>query len=54
MEDYSMSDKTKPSADIISWGDLTVRNAEAVREFYKDVVGWKPEPVSMGGMRISP
>ena len=44
-----MSDKTKPSAGIISWADLTVRNAEAIREFYKDVVGWKPEPVSMGG-----
>ncbi|WP_019810752.1 VOC family protein [Saccharomonospora halophila] len=28
--------------------DLTVRDAPAVRDFYADVVGWKPEPLSMG------
>jgi hypothetical protein len=27
---------------------LTVENAEAVRDFYEAVVGWKPEPVNMG------
>ncbi|NYT94865.1 VOC family protein [Salinispora sp. H7-4] len=28
--------------------DLTVQNADGVRDFYADVVGWKPEPLSMG------
>jgi hypothetical protein len=28
--------------------DLTVPDAEEVRDFYEDVVGWKSEPVSMG------
>lgn len=30
------------------WMDLTVEDAPAVRDFYAAVVGWKPEPVSMG------
>ncbi len=29
------------------WIDLTVENAEAVRDFYAEVIGWKSEPVSM-------
>ena len=32
----------------IAWTDLTVPNADAVRDFYEAVIGWKPEPVSMG------
>lgn len=32
----------------VGWRDLTVENAEAVRDFYRDVVGWKSEPVDMG------
>jgi len=32
----------------INWTDLTVANAEGVRDFYRDVVGWKVEEVSMG------
>ena len=32
----------------ISWTDLTVPNADAVRDFYSSVTGWKPEPVGMG------
>ena len=32
----------------IMWHDLTVENAEAVSEFYKAVVGWEKEPLSMG------
>lgn len=32
----------------VGWLDLTVPNAEQVRDFYSSVVGWKPEPVSMG------
>ncbi|MCO7224522.1 VOC family protein [Pleionea sp. CnH1-48] len=32
----------------IAWTDLTVDNAEQVRDFYQTVVGWKSEGVSMG------
>lgn len=35
-------------AGTIGWFDLTVPNAEEVKDFYAAVVGWKPEPVSMG------
>ena len=30
------------------WVDLTVTNAPGVRDFYADMLGWKPMPVSMG------
>jgi predicted enzyme related to lactoylglutathione lyase len=29
--------------------DLTVPNAEAIRDFYADVAGWRAEPLDMGG-----
>lgn len=32
----------------IAWLDLTVPNADQVRDFYVSVAGWKPEPVAMG------
>ena len=32
----------------ITWQDLTVGDAEALRDFYAAVVGWTPEPVRMG------
>lgn len=32
----------------IGWIDLTVPDAEHVKDFYAAVAGWKPEPVSMG------
>ena len=38
----------KPKVGSITWIDLTVSDAEKVRDFYKEVVGWKPSPVSMG------
>ncbi len=31
------------------WLDLTVADAEAVRDFYRSVVGWEAEPLDMGG-----
>ena len=43
-----MSEKRKPEIGSIAWTDLTIENAEAVRDFYSDVVGWKPSPVRMG------
>jgi len=33
----------------IGWHDLTVGNADEVRDFYRDVVGWTHEPLDMGG-----
>lgn len=41
-----MSAGAKPGA--VAWRDLTVADAESVRDFYAAVVGWIPEPVSMG------
>ena len=32
----------------IEWHDLTVDDAESVRDFYAAVVGWEPQAVSMG------
>jgi predicted enzyme related to lactoylglutathione lyase len=32
----------------IGWIDLTVPNAEALRDFYQGVTGWTPAPVDMG------
>ncbi|MFA6234813.1 MAG: VOC family protein, partial [Bacteroidota bacterium] len=43
-----MSDTEKPQMGIIAWADLTVENADAVRDFYQAVVGWTPAAVSMG------
>ncbi len=31
------------------WRDLTVPDAEAVGEFYREVAGWELRPVEMGG-----
>jgi uncharacterized protein len=39
---------TTPRPGTISWQDLTVEDAEQVRDFYAAVVGWKPEAQSMG------
>jgi predicted enzyme related to lactoylglutathione lyase len=32
----------------IVWRDLTVPDADAIRDFYRDVVGWQAQPVDMG------
>jgi predicted enzyme related to lactoylglutathione lyase len=42
-----MSEKTLPSGRI-EWHDLTVSDADAVRDFYRAIVGWEPRPVPMG------
>lgn len=38
-----------PRVGAVAWQDLTVPSAEAIRDFYAAVVGWRPEPVEMGG-----
>ncbi len=32
----------------ICWQDLTVKNAEEIRDFYEKVVGWEGKPERMG------
>jgi len=44
-----MSDEARPRPGTIAWTDLTVPHATKVRDFYAKVVGWRPEPVDMGG-----
>ena len=43
-----MKDEEKLETGSIIWTDLTVPNAEKVKNFYGSVIGWKSEPVSMG------
>lgn len=38
-----------PTVGSMGWRDLTVEDAESVRDFYKRVVGWESSPVEMGG-----
>jgi hypothetical protein len=42
-----MSEQQKPEVGSLSWFDLTIPNAEEVRDFYSKVIGWKSEPVPM-------
>ena len=43
------TEAAEPQPGTIGWRDLTVDNAEAVRDFYCEVTGWKSEPLDMGG-----
>ncbi len=38
----------KPKIGSIGWMDITVPDAEGLKDFYAHVVGWKPEALSMG------
>jgi uncharacterized protein len=38
-----------PQVGSVLWFDLTVENADEVREFYRNVVGWTETPLDMGG-----
>jgi predicted enzyme related to lactoylglutathione lyase len=44
-----MSDAVKIEIGSINWADLTVPNADEVRDFYSAVVGWTPVALDMGG-----
>jgi predicted enzyme related to lactoylglutathione lyase len=44
-----MSDEKTPETGTIAWTDLTVDNAEEIKDFYAKVVGWKPVPFEMSG-----
>jgi len=39
----------KPEIGSMVWIDLTVEDAETVRDFYSAVVGWSSDEVDMGG-----
>ncbi len=41
--------EANPSPGTIAWVDLTVADAEGVRDFDRDVVGWSATDVDMGG-----
>jgi predicted enzyme related to lactoylglutathione lyase len=43
-----MSESWDLEVGAIGWLDLTVPDAERIRDFYNAVVGWKPSAVSMG------
>jgi predicted enzyme related to lactoylglutathione lyase len=43
-----MGDANKARMGTIGWHDLTVENADEVRDFYKAVAGWDSQSVSMG------
>ena len=43
-----MSDSESAKVGTIGWQDLTVENADEIRDFYRSVVGWTHEPVGMG------
>ena len=40
--------ENKKTFGAIEWCDLTVNDANNVKSFYCDVVGWQSSPVSMG------
>jgi len=44
-----MAESKKLAVGSITWRDLTVKEAEQVRDFYSKVVGWKTSPVDMEG-----
>jgi len=50
LEETQMSDSKKSEAKlgVIEWCDLTVDNADKVKDFYSSVVGWESSSVSMG------
>ncbi|NMO16747.1 VOC family protein [Pyxidicoccus fallax] len=43
-----MSQDSKPVGSV-GWTDLTVKDAVALKDFYRDVVGWKAVGLDMGG-----
>ena len=44
-----MSDLNSPKFGDITWADLTVKDADSIKNFYQNVVGWHSEKVNMGG-----
>jgi predicted enzyme related to lactoylglutathione lyase len=47
--DGDVTARKKPEIGSVAWRDLTVKDAESVRKFYGDVVGWKSSELDVGG-----
>ncbi len=43
-----MPEEQRPPVGTIGWIDLTVPDAESIKTFYTEVVGWETSPVDMG------
>lgn len=43
-----MGDSKKPAIGSVTWRDLTVEDAEGIRDFYGQVVGWEDSAHDMG------
>lgn len=43
-----MTDSVKTRKGTIIWRDLTVENATELKDFYQEVVGWRPVEHDMG------
>ena len=43
-----MGEDGMPAVGSIGWVDLTVEDAERVRDFYREVVGYTASEVAMG------
>lgn len=48
-----MSTKEIPEVGSVGWFDLTVPDAEKIKQFYSNVIGWKSEPVPMANNTYS-
>ncbi|MEW6733532.1 MAG: VOC family protein [Acidobacteriota bacterium] len=44
-----MDNSEKFVQGTIGWIDLTIDDADKIKNFYSEVVGWQAEPVDMGG-----
>lgn len=44
-----MDSRNREDVGAITWTDLTVVDAEKIKNFYSEVVGWNPAPLDMGG-----
>jgi predicted enzyme related to lactoylglutathione lyase len=44
-----MAEENKPKAGSIGWHDLTVADADKIRDFYRDVAGWQAQALDMDG-----
>lgn len=41
------NEEFKPQIGAVEWYDLTVKNADKIKDFYSSVIGWKSSPVEM-------
>jgi predicted enzyme related to lactoylglutathione lyase len=49
LESNPLSESNQPEIGAVGWRDLTVEDAEAIRDFYGEVVGWRHTPHPMPG-----